>query len=90
MKLLAALKAAISPSYRVSLKGRAGIRYREGKKEMTIDSEMLFGGLDIVVYLGSISRWLLPMMTFRSPPKQKRIRRNLAEDLKSLKVDWQQ
>ena len=27
---------------------------------MTIDSEMLFGDLDIVVYLGSISRWLPP------------------------------
>ena len=44
----------------LGFKGRAGIRYREGKKEMTIDSEMLFGDLDIVVYLGSISRWLPP------------------------------
>ena len=90
MKLLAKLKDAICPSYRVSHQGRAGILYREGKKEMSIDSEMLFGDFDIVVYLDSISRWLPPHDDLSVTQEDKeRIRRNLAESMKSLKVDWQ-
>jgi len=90
MKLLAKLIAAIAPSYRVIHQGRAGIRYREGKKEMAIDSEMLFGNFDIVVYLDSIARWLPPHDAVPVTPEDKeRIRQNLAESMKSLKVDWQ-
>jgi hypothetical protein len=89
MKLLAALKTALFPAYRVRIQGRAGILYREGKKEMTIDSEMLVGKFDYVVYLDSISKWRPPFDHLPvSREDKERIRRNLARSLGSLSIDW--
>ena len=89
MNLLARIKAVFFPAYRVSLQGRAGIRYREGKKVMSIDSEILVGEFDMAVYLKSISCWLPPHERVPvSAEDRERIRRNLTEALKSMKVDW--
>lgn len=89
MNLFVTIKTALFPSYRVKIQGRAGIRYREGRKEMKIDSEMLFGKFDYVVYLGTISKWLPPHDHVPVTIKDKeRIRQNLARSLRSLSIDW--
>ncbi|MGB8933458.1 MAG: Imm74 family immunity protein [Anaeromyxobacteraceae bacterium] len=43
--------------YSVRVLGRAGLEYREGKKRMQIDSEMLTGPAGLVVYAASIRAW---------------------------------
>lgn len=77
--------------FTVKTHGRAGIEYREGKRRMMIDSEMLAGpDFDLVIYVDSIARW--------EPPYEReavteddltRIRRNISTALKSLHIDWQ-
>ena len=89
MKLLAALKTALFSNYRVRIQGRAGILYREGKQEMKIDSEMLVGKFDYVVYLDSISKWLPPHdQVLVTSEDKKRITLNLKRSLRSLSIDW--
>jgi hypothetical protein len=89
MTLFEALKAEFFPGFRVSLKGRAGMLYREGKKRMEIDSEMLFGEHDIVVYTDSIRRWLPPHDGEEiTSAERERIRKNVAWALRSLRIEW--
>lgn len=71
INLLARIKAVFFPAYRVAFQGRAGIRYREGKRVMSIDSEILVGEFDMAIYLKRISCWLPPMGAFRSLRKTK-------------------
>ena len=49
-----------SKKYKVKLEGRAGATYIEGKKKMRIDSEMLTGPTDIVIYTNRINSWEPP------------------------------
>ena len=89
MKLLAALKAEFFPGFRATLQGRAGMRYREGKKTMAIDCEMLVGEFDLVVYSDSIRCWLPPHdAELVTPEEKERIRKNVAWSLRSLKIEW--
>jgi hypothetical protein len=89
MTLFDALKAEFFPGFRVSLCGRAGIVYKEGKRRMKIDSEMLGGEHDIVVYYDSIRRWLPPHDGEEiSAEERERIRKNVAWALRSLRIEW--
>jgi hypothetical protein len=89
MKLLAALKAEFFPGFRVTLQGRAGMLYREGKKKMEIDCEMLVGEFDYVVYTDTIRSWLPPHDAEAvTAEERERIRKNIAWALRSLKIDW--
>lgn len=89
MRLLDALKDEFFPGFRVRLLGRAGMRYREGKKTMAIDSEMLVGEFDYVVYTDSIRAWLPPHdAEIVTPEEKERIRKNVAWALRSMKVEW--
>lgn len=48
-------------NFSVKVTGRAGLIYKEGKKLVKIDSEMLTGpDFDIVVYKNSFKRWEPP------------------------------
>lgn len=77
--------------YKVKVTGRAGLIYKEGKKSMKVDSEMLTGSnYDIVVYKGSISKWDPPFEEDSvGKDEQNRILENIKSDLKEhgYKVD---
>ncbi len=81
----------VSPDFRfkVKLKGRAGGLYIEGKKKMKINSEMLVGPTDIVIYTDSINSWEPPFDKERFSDEDKsRIIENIKNDLEKagLKV----
>lgn len=77
--------------FKVKMHGRAGIEYREGRRRMMIDSEMLAGpDFDLVVYADSIARWEPPHERDAvTADERTRIRRNISDALKSLRIDWQ-
>jgi hypothetical protein len=43
--------------YSVEVLGRVGLKYTEGDKSLTVDSEVLMGSSGMVVYKSSIRRW---------------------------------
>ncbi len=76
----------------VEIVGRGGICYREGSREMLIDSEFLVigGRYDLVLYSGSAHRWNPPYADeIISDEKRKQIVSNVYELLIShgLRVD---
>jgi hypothetical protein len=46
--------------FSVEVLGRTGLRYREGGKEIFVDSEVLAGPSGMLVYKSSIERWAPP------------------------------
>ena len=46
--------------FSVEVLGRTGLRYREGEKEVFVDSEVLTGPSGMVVYKSSIGQWAAP------------------------------
>ena len=44
-----------SKKYKVTLLGKAGLLYSEGKKKMTMDSELLVDPSGVVIYTESIN-----------------------------------
>jgi hypothetical protein len=43
--------------YSVEVLGRVGLKYTEGEKSLTVDSEVLMGPSGMVVYKSSIRQW---------------------------------
>lgn len=46
-----------SEGFSVEVLGRTGLRYREGEREMFVDSEVLTGLSGILIYGDSIEKW---------------------------------
>lgn len=78
-------------NYKLEITGRAGLLYKEDKKSMKIDSEMLAGSIhDVVIYTDSINQWNPPFENeFVSKNDKDRILSNVKMDLESnsYKVD---
>ncbi len=49
-----------SECFSIEVVGRTGLVYREGGREMFIDSEVLTGPTGLVVYRDTIARWRPP------------------------------
>ncbi|HMC26497.1 MAG TPA: Imm74 family immunity protein [Verrucomicrobiae bacterium] len=49
-----------SDGFSVEVLGRTGLRYREGARQMFVDSEVLTGPSGMGVYSSSIKRWDAP------------------------------
>lgn len=80
--------AADSCSHVVTLLGRTGLRYSEGRRSMFVDSEMLARPNGIVVYRKSISRWDPPDESdVPSAGDRARILANLVQALQAQGLD---
>ena len=79
-------------SFKLKIKGRAGLIYSESGKVLKIDSEMLTGPeYDMVVYASSISHWEHPHDSeLLSDPEKQRVKINILSKLaeSKIKVDW--
>ncbi|HYX34525.1 MAG TPA: hypothetical protein VE954_15595 [Oligoflexus sp.] len=72
---------------KVKFLGRSGIIYSEGKRNLSLLSEMLAGDdFDLVIYLSRASHW--EDGTPLSAEDKARIQANIAEELKSSRIDW--
>ena len=77
--------------YKIKIHGRAGLTYKEGKKAVSINSEMLFGEYNMVIYKGSIKQWNPPFdKEILTGEDKERIINNIKEDFDKcgIKVDW--
>jgi hypothetical protein len=75
----------------IKMHGRAGMTYLEGDNSIEIDSEMLNGKFDLVVYQGSVMQWSGGSNASVAEEDKARILGNVRQFLESkgLKVDWQ-
>ena len=78
-------------TFKVRMRGRAGLEYIEGQKMMAVDSETLVGpNFDLVIYADSIKRWAPPHDAEEiSEADLERIRTNIGAALGDLRIDWQ-
>lgn len=78
-------------TFSIKMHGRAGMTYSEGENSIEIDSEMLSGRFDLVVYQGSVAQWSGGSTASVSEEEKARIIGNVRQFLESkgLKVDWQ-
>lgn len=78
-------------TFSIKMHGRAGMTYSEGENSLEIDSEMLNGRFDLVVYQGSVTQWSGGSAALVSEDEKVRIIGNVRQFLESkgLKVDWQ-
>lgn len=78
--------------YKVSLRGRSGVIYQEGKKSALIEAEMMTGPTDLVIYLDSLRFWQSPYEDEIVTLDDKlRIKENVTKELevKSLNIEWE-
>ncbi|PTN12730.1 Imm74 family immunity protein [Nitrosomonas aestuarii] len=81
-----------SRDYNVSLKGRSRIIYSEGKRKAHIESEMLTGSTDLVIYFDRFRAWQSPFEKINVTDEDKqRIKRNISKELegKGLVIEWE-
>lgn len=78
-------------TFSIKMHGRAGMTYSEGENSIEIDSEMLTGTFDMVVYQGSVVRWSGGSNALVSEEEKARVLGNVRQSMESkgLKVDWQ-
>lgn len=79
-------------AFSVRVTGRAGLIYREGDRVMRVDSEILVGpDFDYVIWLDSIDAWEPPHdgEPITAADKE-RIRANIAKELSTWRIDWQE
>jgi hypothetical protein len=78
--------------FKIKIHGRAGLTYKEGKKSVSIDSEMLFSEYNMVIYTNSIKSWNPPFDNeMLTEENKKRIISNIKKDFEKtgIKVDWE-
>lgn len=78
--------------YKVKLRGRSRIIYREEGKSVQIEVEMLAEEIDLVIYFDSIRHWELPHENeMISLDDKKRIKKNVTAALKEkgLAIEWE-
>ena len=81
-----------SKKYKVSLRGRSGVIYKEGKRTMHIEAEMMVGPTDLVIYSDSLCCWQPPheddVLTVED---KQRIKENIIKELEKngLNIDWE-
>ncbi len=80
-----------SEKIKISLKGRSGVVYSEGDHQFVLESEMLTGAFDLVIYLDRHYTWEKPFEseTITEIDKE-RIKLNVTNNLAEvgLKIDW--
>lgn len=76
-----------SDGYSVEVLGRTGLRYREGRRTMFVDSEVLVPPAGIVIYTATVSRWESPHDSEELHPDAcRRILDNIVATLRSQGV----
>ena len=78
--------------YKVSLRGRSGVVYQEGKRSALIEAEMMIGLTDLVIYSKSLEFWQPPHESEIVTSDDKlRIRENVIKELeaKGLNIEWE-
>ncbi len=75
----------------VKITGRAGIIYYENNNFTEIDSEMLNGKFDMVIYVNSILNWNRDPAKPLTANEKARVIENLKTHMerKGISVDWQ-
>jgi hypothetical protein len=72
--------------YKVIMKGRSGLLYKEGDKAITVDSELLSESLGIAIFTDGIKSWDAPFNEEAlSDEDRKRIIGNIKKDLEKQK-----
>lgn len=72
--------------FKVKLKGRAGILYIEGEREININSELLLRPYGILIYKSSIKNWNPPHNDeLIDDIERNRILNNVVSDFEKLK-----
>ncbi len=74
--------------FSLKIQGRSGLTYTEGDRTLTIDSEMLFGAHDMVIYWSSVSAWTQPAGLVLTAADKERIRTNMGKELSGMRIDW--
>jgi len=80
-----------SKEYNISMNGRSGLLYSEGKHRGNIEGEMMFGKTDLLLYFDKFNSWLPPFDTeILSAEDRNRIRQNISKSLreKGLNIEW--
>jgi len=73
-----------SDGFSVEVLGRTGLCYREGKRKMFVDSEVVTGPAGMVVYRDSIVRWDSPNEAeIISEAERERILNNIRDAFRS-------
>jgi hypothetical protein len=77
-------------AFLVKITGRAGIIYKEKKKTLMIDSEMLTGGkYDMVIYFDSMNKWEPPNDHIELTEEEKnQIKSNIDSELSNIRIEW--
>jgi hypothetical protein len=81
-----------SKDFTVSLKGRSGIVYTEGKHKALIEAEMMTGSTDFVIYFDRFSSWQEPYEYLEISEEDRiRIKKNITTELerKGLEIEWE-
>jgi len=77
--------------YKVKLKGRSRVLYTEGKYKAHIDTEMMNGNTDLLIYFDLFCAWDAPFEDeIISDEDKKRIKKNIGKELenKGLIIEW--
>jgi len=80
-----------SKEYSVSIKGRSGVLYTEGKRKVLFSAELLAGPVDYVIYFKGEYFWEKPFENeVISDEDRIRIKQNMIAEFerKGLVVDW--
>ena len=80
-----------SKEYKVSIKGRSSVIYAEGQREARIETEMLTGPTDLVIYFEQFRSWQPPFQNdVLSERDRQRIKSNIAKELEAsgLTLEW--
>ena len=77
--------------YKVRMSGRSGMTYEEGGRVAYIETEMLTGDIDLVIYFDNLERWQSAHENETiSADEKNRIKTNIAAVLedKGLVASW--
>ena len=79
------------PSVKVRTSGRTGIIYSEGRRTLSIPSEMLASAdLSVAIDLSALSGWEPPFQHERlTPDDLSRIQQNLSQAFVGYRIEWQ-
>jgi hypothetical protein len=78
-----------SKGYKVSLRGRSGVLYKEDDRRVLIDAEMLTGSTNLVIYFDRLKLWEEPRKLITREEREK-IRENVTSELEKhgLVIEW--
>lgn len=80
-----------SKKYKVSLNGRSGVTYSEGKRKALIEAELLLGQMNLAIYFNSFHSWQPPFeKDVVTDEERQRMKLNISKELekKGFNIDW--